>query len=425
MTDHTKTTHPNRWLRPARTLALAAMATMLLFWLICAALYVRSTGQDLDATLALIFQPSAVWTSAAVIAAAGDLGIPAAAVAWFALAVEVAMVGAFGSAGLVLYARKPDGYGAFLGVAFVLVGTSITGMVTMAAASVAPLLLPLVFLFSSLAFVAFAGLLYIFPDGHFAPRWLRWPALVIVLSFLLVSWLGLVLGMRGGTMFMALTAALYVAVGIGSQVYRYAHVSGPIERQQAKWAIAAFVLFLLTIVGALLLTPQSVTMDTPPTAASLAGWLAFYVAMTVSAAAFVLALANAILRHRLWNIDIIIRRTLIYGLLTGVLAVIYFGSVILLQNLLRTLTGQDSPLAVVLSTLAIAALFTPLRTRIQAAIDRRFYRRKYDAQQVLARFAITARDETDMTGLTEALAQVVKESMEPESVRVWLKRTSP
>ena len=421
MTDPTKTPRPNRWLRPQRTLALAAMAAMLLFWLVCAALYIWTIGHDLDATLALIFQPSAAWSPAALTAAAVDLGIPPAAVAWFVLGVEVAMVVTFGGAGLVLYARKPDGYGTFLGVAFVLVGTSITGMVTMAAATYAPLLLGAVSLFSSLAFVAFAGLLYLFPDGHFAPHWLRWLALTIIALFLAISWLGLVLGLRGGTTLMALTAALYVTVGIGSQIYRYMRVSGPVERQQAKWAIAAFVLFLVTILGALLLTPHSVTLDAPPTAASLAGWLAFYLAMTVSSVAFVVALANAILRYRLWNIDIIIRRTLIYGLLTGVLAIIYFGSVILLQELLRTLTGQDSPLAIVLSTLAIAALFNPLRTRIQAIIDRRFYRKKYDAHQVLAQFAITARDETDMNALTAELARVVQETLEPAAVRVWLR----
>jgi len=130
----------------------------------------------------------------------------------------------------------------------------------------------------------------------------------------------------------------------------------------------------------------------------------------------------AVMRYRLWDIDILIRRTVSYAIIVALLAIVYFGSVIVLQRIFAGIIGESTEIITVLSTLAIAALFVPLRNRIQDAIDKRFNRKKYNAQQVMEKFSQTVRDETDIDKLTAELINMVNETMQPAHISLWLKK---
>ena len=202
------------------------------------------------------------------------------------------------------------------------------------------------------------------------------------------------------------TALLLSALSI---VIRYRRTSGA-ERQQLKWFALAAVLIGAVTVGHLLLLDLLL-----PEA-----FLNLLDATTITC--LYVAVGIAILRYRLYDIDLIINRTLVYGSLTATLVLFYFGSVVGLQYILRTLTGQESQLAIVVSTLAIAALFNPLHRRIQASIDRLFYRRKYDAAKTLEEFSAKLRDETDLEALNSDLLRVVQNTMQPEHIALWLRK---
>jgi hypothetical protein len=212
-----------------------------------------------------------------------------------------------------------------------------------------------------------------------------------------------------------------------SLVLRYRRSGGEV-RQQIKWIafVASFagLVYLIAMVSQLFLAPMMVGNggSLPP----LPLWFELLTSVAVLGFAGVpVAIGFAVLKYRLYDIDLLINRTLVYGSLTAMLVAAYFGSVVLLQGALRALTGEGSQLAVVASTLAIAALFNPLRRRLQSFIDRRFYRRKYDATKTLEAFSAKLRDETNLDALNAELVGVVRETMQPTHVSLWLRPELP
>jgi hypothetical protein len=184
------------------------------------------------------------------------------------------------------------------------------------------------------------------------------------------------------------------------------------ERQQIKWfAFAGIIMGAVTASG-------PIFWSLPPSPGLNCIWPALFLS---AASTIPVATGIAMLKYRLYDIDLVINRALVYGSLTAMLAAVYFGGIVLLQGLFVALTGEQSTLAVVASTLLIAALFTPFRQRIQSFIDRRFYRRKYDARKALEAFSAKLRNETDLEALSDDLVGVVRETMQPAHVSLWLR----
>jgi hypothetical protein len=260
--------------------------------------------------------------------------------------------------------------------------------------------------------------MYVFPDGHFVPRWARWPALASIAVIV------------PGTLFPYSFLSMWrhpllnaqVSVGIFSaivlvQIYRYRWVSDATQRQQTKWVVLGIV---AAAVGYCMFLVLNLLQG-----GVLIGLLGYTAALFLLVF-LMISIVVAVLRYRLYDIDLLINRTLVYGSLTASLVLVYFGGVTATQAVFRALTGQGSTLAVVVSTLVIAALFNPLRHRIQGFIDRRFYRKKYDAAKTIEAFSAKLRDETDLDALSDDLLGVVRDTMQPSHVSLWLRpETAP
>jgi hypothetical protein len=270
-------------------------------------------------------------------------------------------------------------------------------------------------------------LLLLFPTGRLPTRRWRvvvWAVVGYVAAFTLVSWLSPVsqdfrlssvhnplgidlkiMDLLGGVVYLTLPLVLLVCGA--AVIVRFRRSRGD-ERQQIKWfAYAVGVMVVLFTLGFSFGLTQVVGVAPLVFAVPLSG--------------LPVAAGIAILKYRLYEIDIIINRTLVYGTLTVTLVALYFGGVVVLQRIFVVLTGERSTLAVVASTLLIAALFNPLRHRIQVFVDRRFYRSKYDAAKTLEAFSVTLRDETNLKALNDELVGVVRETMQPAHVSLWLR----
>jgi hypothetical protein len=257
---------------------------------------------------------------------------------------------------------------------------------------------------------------YLFPSGRFVPRWTRWLALCWVLF--VGTWIFTPFGPPSWPLPLFNVAILILWGSFPvAQLYRYVRASDRTQRQQTKWvvfgvavAIAGTLTTIFTVGAAVDLPPR----DVGPRMLSMLLMDTFVLFIPLS-------IGVAVLRARLFDIDVVINRTLVYGSLTVMLVALYFGGIVVLQRVFVALTGQRSTLAVVASTLLIAALFNPLRRRIQRFIDRRFYRRKYDAAKTLATFNSKMREETDLDSLSEEVLGVVRETMQPEHASLWLR----
>ena len=330
---------------------------------------------------------------------------------------------------LLIFARRQNDLGALV-IAVILATAnpiSVNGPATALALAHPTLALP-INLAMAAGSLTFPLLFLLFPDGRFVPRWMRWVALLVLLvnapSILAPSDSALNAPDSPLALLTGLLPLVVFFVIVAAQIYRYRRVATQRQREQSKWAVfgllcAATAVIALNVVGVVWQQafgggePSEVIMNT---------------LFPLTLLAIPLSIGVAILRSRLYDIDIIIKRTLVYGSLTLILAALYFALVIGAQRLTQAFTGQQvgqQPVVIVLSTLLIAALFTPLRARLQRWIDRRFYRSRYDAAKTVAAFSASLRSEVDLAQLDERLLAVVEDTVRPAHASLWLRASMP
>jgi hypothetical protein len=283
------------------------------------------------------------------------------------------------------------------------------------------LTLPLSFL-SFLGGVSLGVFFLLFPNGRLVPRWMGLIMLLFIIQVFFNNFPSQISTFDAhwpGWLKLLGTGVIFGAI-IFSQIYRYRRVSTPLQRQQTKWIILGLAVAIGIIIGILAITfliPFNFILN------SLSGIIVTIIVWPAALLLIPLSIGFSILRYRLYDIDLLINRTLVYGTLTVLLALVYFGLIFGLQFLLRGIISQNNDVAIVVSTLAIATLFQPLRHRVQAIIDRRFYRRKYDAAKIVEAFSATLRNEVDLNQLSEHLIAVVQDTMQPVQISLWLRRS--
>jgi hypothetical protein len=398
-----------RWLAIARVVWVLVFVAMLAAFFIQIPYYLAYMSRACPDTCGFTTQQEAALAS---------IGISLDVFAWIALSCTLVISLISVVLALILFWRRSNDWMAML-VALFLVGYPImnNGTTGNLPTDIPPSLWVLLQVLTFPVWIIYAATFMLFPSGRFAPHW-TW--ILFIFWSIWGQLISLTPDLFEGILFLGYP--LFVITTIIWQVYRYRHSSTPVQRQQTKWAIAG--LFAVLVANQLFWLPSGFT----PLGQTLympASFLFYQLVILALPITFFIAIQ----RNRLYDIDTIINRALVYGSVTVVLAAAYAGCIIAFQAISRTLVpipgGPDEPITIVISTLLIAALFQPLRRRVQRAVDRRFYRTKYDARKAVEAFGATLRQEVDIASFRERLLAVVQQTMEPRHVSLWLKDPSP
>ncbi len=408
---------PGRWLAPVRTLVLAwiLVTLVILVWSLPS---FYESRRHLEGS-ALSGSAFSGWTTEQLKTAAAEMGLkPDLAAGTLFVANIVCLISFWVVGGLLFWRRSNTWMGLLAAYSFIATGPGFSNL-PLTQTQIPEWAKSLYSLNAIFSFpTLFVILLYLFPTGQFVPRFTRYLAVAPYLLF------GVQLIVPSGSPVLFVLLLLlfaYLLGGLISQIYRYHRISRPEARQQTKWVVFALGLLISQVLFNQLALPLIPALAIGTSARFLYELILNGIVGYLIPALIPLSIGMAILRYRLWDIDLIIRRTLVYAVLTALLALAYFGSVVVLQNVFSALTGQSqSTLVTVLSTLVIAALFGTLRRRVQTVIDRRLYRRKYDAVRTLAAFGANVRDEVNLDDLTDGLLGVVDETLQPVSASLWL-----